>query len=120
MDQTLNKSLKITAGLVLAVILITAALGNFLWGAGFLLGNLWAITNFYFMVSFLKITASRGNKARLFAILLLKFPLLYFIGFLLFKSRFFPDLSLLVGLVPFLAITGIVKNVRGTKRGSSS
>lgn len=120
MDRSLKQSLRLTAALALAVIGVSILLGRFSWGAGFLSGNLWAAANFLFTVGLFKIAASEKNKAKLAAILLVKFPLLYLIGFLLLTSGFFPLSSLLAGLVPFLAITAIIKNVRSASHSNAS
>jgi hypothetical protein len=109
LEKSLSKSLKITAVLVLAVMGVSILSRKFFWGAGFLLGNLWAIANFLFTSSLFKIAAGKNVNAKLAAILLAKFPLLYLIGFLLLASKLFPPSSLLAGLLPFLIITGIAR-----------
>ncbi len=116
----LNRALKLTAVLVLAVIVVSGFTGRFSWGVGFLFGNLWAIANFLFTVSLFKIALSGKGKAKLAAMLLVKFPLLYLIGFLLLTSKVFAPSSLLAGLVPFLVITAVIKNVRSASSSSAS
>jgi len=44
------------------------------------------------------------SKNKIFVVSVLKFPVLYLIGFLILKSRFFPMDSILIGLSIFLAV----------------
>jgi len=76
---------------------------------GFLTGAAWSSVNFLLLVNILKIAILHKPKTKLFLILLIKFPLLYLIGFWLLISGFFPPLSLLAGLTFVLLIVGIMR-----------
>lgn len=119
-ERLLKKSLILTLGFVLATAVILTLFHKFSWAAGFLVGNLWSAANFLFMVNLFKLIVSKENKIKVIIMLLVKFPVLYLAGFLLFTYKIFPPLSLLAGLIPFLLITGIIKNVRTASSNSSS
>lgn len=120
MEETLKKSLKLTAVLVLTACVILILCGRPLWAAGFLIGNIWSVANLLFTAGFFKAAFSKKNKTKLVLILMVKFPVLYLTGFLLLVSRVFPVSSLLSGLIPFVAITSIIKNVRSASADNSS
>lgn len=76
-----------------------------LWLAGLLVAVVWSIANFLFLVTLLKIAVLRKSRAKLIMLLLVKFPLLYALGFLILTSKVFPVASLLAGLLSgFLAV----------------
>ncbi len=79
------------------------------WTLGFLVAGLWVITNFILMVKLLKIAALQKSRRNLYIILILKFPVLYLLGFAILISKIFPISSLLAGLAAGLVITGIVR-----------
>lgn len=108
MEQALKKSLKVTVILVSLISAVLALAGKYSWAVGFLLGNLWSVANFLFILGLLKTLASK-NKTKTVVMLFVKFPVLYLAGFFLFASRSFPAASLLAGLFPYLAATAIVK-----------
>jgi hypothetical protein len=77
-----------------------------LWITGFAIGATWAALNFVFTASILKIALLRTGKKPLAAILLLKFPVLYLVGFLILNSRRFPISGLLGGLSAVIIALG--------------
>lgn len=79
------------------------------WTLGFLVAGLWVVTNFILMVKLLKIAALQKSRRNLYIILILKFPVLYLLGFAILISKVFPISSLLAGLAIGLVITGIVR-----------
>ena len=79
------------------------------WALGFLVAGLWVVTNFILMVKLLKIAALQKSRRNLYIILILKFPVLYLLGFAILISKIFPISSLLAGLAVGLIITGIVR-----------
>ena len=76
---------------------------------GFLLAGAWVTTNFILMVKLLKIAALQKSRRNLYIILILKFPVLYLLGFAMLISKIFPIASLLAGLAVGLVITGAVR-----------
>jgi hypothetical protein len=79
------------------------------WAAGFLTGAAWSIINFLLIINILKIALLRKDKAKLFVMLLLKFPVLYLVGFLILVSRIFPVLSLILGAFLVLLAMGALR-----------
>lgn len=79
------------------------------WALGFIIGAAWSAANLIFTINILKISILKKGSGRLSALILLKFPVLYLILFLLLISRAFPAISILTGLLAGLVITGISK-----------
>ncbi|MFA5143078.1 MAG: hypothetical protein WC522_02755 [Candidatus Omnitrophota bacterium] len=79
------------------------------WLLGFIVGAAWSSANFYFTITILKISVLRKDAAKLWALILLKFPVLYLAGFLIVISKTFPLSSLLAGLTAALITMGIAK-----------
>jgi len=79
---------------------------DYRYGLGILLGCLWGVVNLHFLrsvvVCYTKL--SGRSKRQLLLLLLLKFPLLYLVGYLLLKSSLFPVLSLVVGFTLIFAV----------------
>ena len=79
------------------------------WVVGFLSGVVWAIINFLLIINILKVALLRKDKGKLFVMLLVKFPVLYLIGFLLVACRLFPVLSLATGASLGLVAIGVMR-----------
>ena len=79
------------------------------WSLGFIVGVAWAAANLYFTINILKISALKKDPKKLSAMLLMKFPVLYLIGFLILLSKAFPVSGLLAGLTVALVAMGIFK-----------
>jgi hypothetical protein len=80
-----------------------------MWLSGFLIGAGWSAVNFLLILSILKISMLEKPKTKLGAILLLKFPVLYLVGFLILNSGIFPISSILAGLTSTLLLVGAIK-----------
>jgi hypothetical protein len=107
---------------VIKTSLIVAVLGflfvtvyyNFRFGAGILVGAIWGSLNLYFLTSLITEIFSPGKevrKGKVILIVLVKFPLLYLIGYVLLIIKYFPAISLVSGftlifLVMFLKALG--------------
>jgi hypothetical protein len=112
---------------VIKTSLIVAVLGflfvtvyyNFRFGAGILVGALWGCLNLYFLTNLITEIFSPGKevrKGKVILVVLVKFPLLYLIGYVLLiikkgNIRYFPAVSLVSGftlifLVMFLKALG--------------
>ncbi|MDD5653333.1 MAG: hypothetical protein PHT31_04115 [Candidatus Omnitrophica bacterium] len=83
--------------------------GLFLWIVGFLTAFVWSALNFLFTSRLLRAAIIERSRTKTLLILLVKFPLLYFVGYLVLASRRFPLSSILLGLIPILAIVGVSK-----------
>jgi hypothetical protein len=79
------------------------------WGFGFVIGAAWSTVNLYSTVSILKIGVLKKAPAKLSALILLKFPVLYLVGFAILMLKIFPPMSLLAGLTAALVAIGIFK-----------
>jgi hypothetical protein len=107
---------------VIKTSLVVSALGflfvtvyyNFKFGAGILVGTIWGCVNLYFLTSLITEIFSPGKevrKGKVLLIALVKFPLLYLVGYVLLIIKFFPPISLVLGftllfLVMFLKALG--------------
>lgn len=79
------------------------------WSLGFIAGAGWSAINIISTINILKIGVLKKDPARLYALVLLKFPLLYLAGFWLLSSGVFPGQSLLTGLTVVLILSGTYK-----------
>jgi hypothetical protein len=107
---------------VIKTSLIVAVLGflfvtvyyNFRFGAGLLVGAIWGCLNLYFLTNLITEIFSPGKevrKGKVILIVLVKFPLLYLVGYVLLIIKYFPAISLVSGftlifLVMFLKALG--------------
>ncbi len=80
-----------------------------MWMAGFLTGAVWSGINFLLIINILKVAMLKKDKAQLTAMLLLKFPVLYLLGFLILISKVFPVSSLLSGAFLVLVVMGAMR-----------
>ncbi|MDD5634408.1 MAG: hypothetical protein PHW46_03930 [Candidatus Omnitrophica bacterium] len=85
-----------------------------LWIYGFSLGCIWSVVNFFLILSLLRAAMLKKNMATVWMLVLVKFPVLYLVGFLILRSGYFPVFSLLVGGFLALIITGVVSYVRSS------
>ncbi len=79
---------------------------DYRYGLGIVLGCLWGVVNLHFLRSVVVCytNLSGRSKRQLLLLLLLKFPLLYLVGYLLLKWSLFPVLSLVVGFTLIFAV----------------
>jgi len=77
------------------------------WILGILTGAAWGAINFILIINILKISVLKKDKAKIALLLLIKFPVLYLVGFLLLISGIFPVMSLLIGVGVILLIIGL-------------
>ncbi|KPJ48785.1 MAG: hypothetical protein AMJ41_04250 [candidate division Zixibacteria bacterium DG_27] len=79
---------------------------DYRYSLGIVLGCLWGVVNLYFLrsviVCYTKL--SQRSKRQLLLLLLLKFPLLYLVGYLLLEWSLFPVMSLVVGFTLIFAV----------------
>ncbi|MFA4989645.1 MAG: hypothetical protein WC576_02615 [Candidatus Omnitrophota bacterium] len=108
MQELIKRAVKINIILVLTAALICAALRKFSFGAGLLVSASWSMANFLFTLNLLEIALLRKPKGRFLLLLLIKFPVLYLLGFLILVFKVFPALSLLLGLSSILLVLGVL------------
>ncbi len=108
MEDLLRKSIKLTVILVLAIAAALAIMHQVRFALGLLVSASWSIINFALLIKILEIAMLHKPRNKLFLILMIKFPLLYLIGFLILASKFFPAYSLLAGLGSILFMVGVI------------
>jgi len=108
MDVLLKKSLTLTVILVLAIAVALTLVHKWRFACGFLVSAAWSITNFLLLIKILEIATLHKSRGKFSLILLIKFPLLYLIGFLILTAKFFPVFSLLAGLGSILLVIGVI------------
>jgi hypothetical protein len=106
----------IKTSLVVAVLgfLFVTVYYDFKFGAGILVGTIWGCLNLYFLTNLITEIFSPDKEVRrgkVILIVLVKFPLLYLVGYVLLVIKYFPAVSLLSGftlifLVMFLKALG--------------
>ena len=79
------------------------------WVAGFGVGAVWSYANLFFTINIFKIGILKKDPRKLTALLLLKFPVLYLLGFLILTSKAFPAMSIFTGLVAGAITMGMLK-----------
>ena len=91
----------IRASAVLACIIFLAVwlYYDFKFAGGILIGAGWGCLNLFAILLVVKamIAPERAKKRAILLILFLKFPLVYFIGYVILRLGYFPILSLLAG-----------------------
>lgn len=108
MDLMIKRSVKITLLIVVLSAVILAVLGKWMFGAGIIVGAAWSAVNVLVTISLLKMAVLKNSSSKLWAFLLVKFPLLYLTGFFILYYKFFPVMSVLIGLIAVLPVLGIV------------
>jgi hypothetical protein len=76
--------------------------------SGVLAGAGWGALNFLLLIKLFRIALLKQPKTKLPLFLLIKFPILYLIGFLLLVCKWFPVYSLLLGFGLVLLVTGVI------------
>jgi hypothetical protein len=104
--EFITRVIKTSAIVSLIQLPFVAVYFDYRYGLGILLGCLWGVVNLHFLRSVVVCytNLSQRSKRQLLLLLLLKFPLLYLVGYLLLKSSLFPVLSLVVGFTLIFAV----------------
>ncbi|KPJ64835.1 hypothetical protein AMJ44_12045 [candidate division WOR-1 bacterium DG_54_3] len=92
----------IKTSLVVAVLgfLFVTVYYDFKFGAGILVGTIWGCLNLYFLTNLITEIFSPDKevrKGKVILIVLVKFPLLYLVGYVLLIIKYFPAVSLVSG-----------------------
>ena len=109
MDGSIIRSVKLSAILIVAASTSLTLFHRTPWAIGLLVGASWSIANLLSLVGILRIATLQKPNKKLALILVLKFPVLYIIGFFILVSRLFPVSSLLTGLFSVVLIIGMSK-----------
>ena len=111
--QFIDRCLKTTFIVAIITGLFVANYYQPMFAAGLLLGAGWNIVNLWFIKELVLQTLTRDkvNKPKLILLGLVKFPLLYLLGFMLLTLKNIPVLSLLSGFL--LLFTVIILKVIG-------
>jgi len=111
MDEALKKAINLIALAVAIASVILIAANRLSWATGLLVATAWSIINFLLLTNIFGIAMLQKSRKVLLAILLIKFPVLYLIGYLILSSKLFPLSSILTGLAT-LIILGVVTYAR--------
>jgi len=107
MDDILRRAVNSTALAAAAASVALIAANRLSWATGLLVSTAWSIINFVLLMNIFGIATLRKPKKALIAVLLIKFPALYLIGYLILASKLFPLSSILTGLAA-LIILGVM------------
>jgi hypothetical protein len=120
--QFVDRCIKTTFMVAIITGLFVANYYQPLFAAGLLLGAGWNIVNLWFIKELVlqTITPNKVNKTKMIILGLVKFPLLYLLGYLLLTLKNIPVLSILTGflllfLVIFLKVVGILILTKNSK-----
>lgn len=112
--EFIHRVIKTSLVLAVLILLFVTVYYEFKFAAGILAGCVWGCLNLFFLTQLVTEIFSPGKevrKGKVVLIAVVKFPLLYAVGYLLLKTSFFPPLSLICGftlifLVIFLKALG--------------
>jgi hypothetical protein len=107
MRERLNKSLKLSVILVFILALGFSITGRLIYGVGILVGASWLMANFLLTLSLLEIAVLKKPHSNLLRLLLVKFPVLYLLGFLILSLKIFPYSSLFLGMTVIILVLGV-------------
>lgn len=107
MREKLNKPINISVILVFGLAFIFALKGNLSFSAGILVGASWLMANFLLTINLLEIAVLKRASKKLLLFLLVKFPVLYLLGFLIIARKLFPVASLLTGMSLIILVLGV-------------
>ncbi len=107
MDEALKRAINLIALAVAVASVALIAANRLSWATGLLVSTAWSIINFLLLTNIFGIAMLQKSRKVLLAVLLIKFPVLYLIGYLILASKLFPLSSILTGLIT-LIILGVV------------
>lgn len=108
MEESIQRTFKLTLILVAISVTVLVILHKLVWATGFLAGFCWSLLSLYFTLKLIKTVILKQGLVKLLVLVLIKFPVLYFAGFWLLASRFFPVYSLLIGGVLVFLTFGVI------------
>lgn len=107
MNPFVKKAIKITCLIAVLIALSLAMFKKISWAEGFLIAVIWSLLNYLLTMNLFQMGLLKEDKTKLFVMLLVKFPVLYLLGFFILVSRLFPVSSLLCGLPLILVVIGV-------------
>jgi Na+/H+-translocating membrane pyrophosphatase len=115
MNDSIKQVVKIEVVIAMLAVLVFVILHKFSSAAGFLIGALWSASNALLTVKLIEIAVLKKAKEKLLLLLLIKFPVLYLLGFLILVYKVFPVLSLLLGAISIFLALGVLSLCRKSK-----
>ncbi|HET6370038.1 MAG TPA: hypothetical protein VFG95_02505 [Nitrospiria bacterium] len=118
-NDLLRRSIRVTEfllGLLLGIGFLTL---QWRMPAAIVFGGAWSVVNLFLLKSLAPVVLGRGKrpKLRLVLLLLVKFPLLYFVGWFLVAQSGLSPLGLIAGFsLPLFVMTGSALFERGKER----
>ena len=106
MRERLSRPINISVALVFSLALGFAITGRLIYSAGILVGAGWLMTNFLLTLNLLEIAILKKPRANLLRLLLIKFPVLYLLGLFILSLKFFPAVSLFLGMTVIILVLG--------------
>ena len=97
--EFIHRTIKTTLILAALIFVVTTIYYDLKIGLGILVGAGWGCSNLYFLTNLIKeaLSPEKPNKRKIALIASVKFPLLYLLGYLILRLKYFPVLSLLSG-----------------------
>ena len=107
--EFIHRTIKTSLILALIILLFVSVYYNFKFALGVLVGCMWGCLNLYFLSSLIveTIKLEKINKRKVLLIVLVKFPLLYLLGYLLLRIKYFSALSLLAGFTLIFVVLAL-------------
>lgn len=118
MRDYIKEVLKINVIIVLILVLIFVIMQKLSFAAGILVGAFWSIANTLLTVKLIEIAILKKEKRKLLLLLLIKFPVLYLLGFFILIYKMFPVLSLLTGAISVFIAWGVFSLCQKGKKSS--
>jgi hypothetical protein len=103
----ITRSLRMSVALAAFAFLFTSVYVDVSWGLGVLLGALWGTANLYLIKFIIEqlVSPNRTLSTGVILIAIVKFPLLYVLGYLIISRPWYDPLAPLLGfLIPFAVI----------------
>jgi len=107
MDDALKRTINLIALAVAAASVALIAADRLSWATGLLIATAWSVINFLLLINIFGIALLQRSRKALLAALLIKFPVLYLIGYLVLVSRLFPLSSILAGLSTLIILGAV-------------
>jgi MFS superfamily sulfate permease-like transporter len=107
--EFIYRTIKTSLILALIILLFVSVYYNFKFALGILVGCMWGCLNLYFLSSLIveTIKLEKINRRKVLLIVLVKFPLLYFLGYILLRIKYFSALSLLAGFTLIFVVLAL-------------
>jgi hypothetical protein len=107
--EFIYRTIKTSLILVLILFLFVSVYYNFKFALGIFVGCVWGCLNLYFLSNLIveTIKLEKVNRKKILLIVLMKFPLLYLLGYLLLKVKYFSAIALLAGFTLIFVVIAL-------------